>query len=201
MRLVRPLFPAGPVFPEALFRLKSSEKTVCLTFDDGPDPGSTPELLDILDIMNIKALFFCTGKNAEEFPELVHEIKSRGHIIGNHGYYHLDGWKTSVNKYCENVERASQFTSNNLFRPPYGRLRIRQYRCLKKSFKIVLWDIMSYDFDQDFGAGQSLELLNNKLRPGSIIVLHDTPASSCTTFLKDFIENSFSKGYRFCFPV
>ncbi|MCX6333071.1 MAG: polysaccharide deacetylase family protein [Bacteroidia bacterium] len=201
MRLFRPFFPARWLFQEALFRMRSPEKTACLTFDDGPHPASTPELLDVLDTMNVKALFFCSGSQAEKYPELINEIKQKGHLIGNHGYSHLNGWKTSDKLYCEDIDIASQFTSDNLFRPPYGRLSISQYNHLKKIFKIVFWDIMSYDFDQGFGADRSLHLLNRKIRPGTIIVLHDTPDSTCKVFLKDFIERSVSKGYRFSLAI
>lgn len=199
--LLRPLFPAVWLFTEAIFRIISSEKTVCLTFDDGPDPESTPELLDILDTMNVKAIFFCSGTASEKYPELVSEIKRRGHIVGNHGYNHLNGWRTSVKEYCENTESASKYTSDSIFRPPYGRIRINQYRRLKKSFRIVFWDIMSYDYDIRFGAKRSLGLLNKKLRSGSIIVLHDTPTSTCKYFLKEFIETTAGKGYQFCISV
>ena len=201
VHFLRPLFPAEWFFPEALFRIGNSERTVCLTFDDGPDPESTPGLLDILDTRNVKAVFFCSGTASEKYPELVGEIKRKGHIVGNHGYEHLNGWRTSVRGYCENAERASKFTSDSIFRPPYGRIRINQYKCLKKSFRIVFWDIMSYDYDIRFGAERSLGLLNRKLRPGSIIVLHDTPASTCKYFLKEFIETTAGKGYQFCISV
>jgi len=197
MRFFRPFFPAGWLFPEALFRIISQEKTVYLTFDDGPDPVSTPGLLDILDSVNVKAVFFCRGEAAEKYPELTDQIKQRGHILGNHGYYHLNGWKTSSVEYFDNAAKASPFTSSVLFRPPYGQLRISQYSHLKKTFKIVFWDIMCYDFDPDFGAVRSLHLLKQKLRPGSIIVLHDSPISTCRAFLKNFLEDAISKEYAF----
>jgi len=197
MRFFRPFFTAGRLFPEALFRIKSPEKTAYLTFVDGPDPESTPELLDILDSANVKAVFFCSGEAVEKYPELADQIKLRGHIIGNHGYYHLNGWKTSLYEYCNNAERASRTTSSSFFRPPYGRLRISQYNHLKKTFKIVFWDIMCYDFDISYGADRSLLLLKKKLRPGSIIVLHDTLKSTCRTFLNNFLEDAMAKGYKF----
>jgi peptidoglycan/xylan/chitin deacetylase (PgdA/CDA1 family) len=201
MRLYRPFFPARWLFPEAVFRITSSEKEVFLTFDDGPHPDSTPELLDILDTMNVRALFFCSGNAAEKSPELVGEIKRRGHIVGNHGYKHLNGWRTAVKEYCENANRASRYTSDSIFRPPYGRIRISQYRQLKKTFRIVFWDIMSYDYDVSFGAERSLDLLKRKLRPGSVIVLHDIPTSTSRTFLKEFIDTSERQGYKFCISV
>jgi peptidoglycan-N-acetylglucosamine deacetylase len=198
MRLFRPFVAARWLFPEAFFRIKSPGKTACLTFDDGPHPGSTLQLLGILDSENVRAVFFCNGEAAEKYPELIDEIRKRGHVVGNHGYYHLCGWKTSTKRYCDNTGKASEFTSSTLFRPPYGRIRLNQYRRLKKQFRIFFWDIMSFDFDIGFGADRSLQVLNKKLRPGSIIVLHDTPDSTCRTFLQGFIKIAISKGYRFC---
>jgi len=197
MRLYRPSAIIRWLYPEALFRVKTTEKILYLTFDDGPHPGSTPFLLDILDRYNIKSVFFCSGKAAEEYPEFIKKIRSKGHIIGNHGYSHLDGWKTSTKKYCEDVLIAAGLTSDNLFRPPYGRLSIRQYYILRKSFKIVLWDIMPYDFDTGFGMEKSLGTLTRMIRPGSVIVLHDTPVSSSTKFLGEFLDLAISKNYRF----
>ena len=197
MRLFRLCFFQRILYPNAIFRIKTSEKILFLTFDDGPDPESTPEVLDILNNYNVRAIFFCNGEAAEKYPDLVEKIKETGHLIGNHGYNHLNGWKTSIDKYCDDINRASQFTSGNLFRPPYGRLTINQYRMLRKSFRIILWDIMCYDFDWSFGAERSLHILNNKLRSGSIIVLHDTSSSTCNAFLNEFIEMSISEGYRF----
>jgi peptidoglycan/xylan/chitin deacetylase (PgdA/CDA1 family) len=197
MRLFRPCFFTGWLYPGALFRLKRSERSLCLTFDDGPDPGSTPELLDMLNNYNIKALFFCDGRAAEKYPELLRKIIINGHIIGNHGYSHLKGWTTSTDKYCDDINHASEFTSDNLFRPPYGRIRLNQFRRLRRQFRIVFWDLMPYDFDIRFGAEKSLSVLNRKVRPGSIIVLHDTPRSTMKYFLKDFIEISIRKGYKY----
>ncbi len=126
MRLFRPGFLAGWLYPEAVFRIKTTEKRLFLTFDDGPDPVSTPQLLDILKKHNIRALFFCKGKAAEKYPGLVGQIRKSGHIIGNHGYEHLDGWRTDSVKYIDDVTRASYFTSDKIFRPPFGRLSNKQ---------------------------------------------------------------------------
>jgi peptidoglycan/xylan/chitin deacetylase (PgdA/CDA1 family) len=201
MRLFRPWFFHRFLYPDAVFRIKTSEKILFLTFDDGPDPESTPEVLHILNNYKVRAIFFCNGEAAEKYPHLVEKIKDTGHLIGNHGYDHLNGWKTSIDKYCNNINRASPFTSGNLFRPPYGRLTINQYKRLRKSFRIIFWDIMCYDFDRSFDAERSLHILNRKLRNGSIIVLHDTTSSTCSTFLNDFIEMSISDGYRFAVTV
>ncbi len=196
MRLFRPVFLAGWFYPEAIFRVKTSSKVLYLTFDDGPDPISTPRLLSILKMHDIKALFFCDGRSAEKFPDLIIQIRKEGHLIGNHGYSHLDGWHTDPDKYISDVTRASEFTSDRIFRPPYGRLSTKQQRLLK-SYKIVFWDIMAFDFDVTFGSTKSLNVLKKRKRPGSIIVLHDKESSCANVIIDEFISSSISSGYRF----
>ncbi len=197
MRFFKPCFVAGWIYPNALFRIKTSEKLLFLTFDDGPDPESTPKLLDILKKYTIAAIFFCNGKTAEKYPEIIEQIKSQGHLIGNHGYNHLNGWRTSTEKYFSDVEYAAGFTSSDLFRPPYGRLSLGQYRRMREKYRIMFWDIMPYDFDISFGVSNSLVILRKKIRPGSIIVFHDTPESNMLKFIEEFILFSKSQGYRF----
>jgi peptidoglycan-N-acetylglucosamine deacetylase len=197
MRLFRPCFIAGWIYPDALFRIKTDEKLLYLTFDDGPDPDSTPQLLDILDEHSVKVLFFCDGRAAEKYPDLVNLIISRGHIIGNHGYSHPDGYRTSTEKYLEDVLKAAGVTSSVFFRPPFGRMGIKQYRRLKKQYRIIFWDIMPYDFAESFGSNRSLLILKKRIRPGSIIVLHDTPNSSAHEFIEEFISFARVEGYRF----
>ena len=200
MRLFRPCFIAGWLYPEAIFRIRTEEKLLYLTFDDGPHPESTTVLLDILAEKNIRALFFCDGRSAENFPELIDLIKSGGHLIGNHGYMHMDGWKTRQENYEADVSKAESFVNSRLFRPPYGRMTIRQYRSLKGKFKIVLWDIMPYDFDKNFGSERSLRVLEEKIRPGSIIVLHDNATSTAVKILPGFIDFATGNGYKFEMP-
>jgi peptidoglycan/xylan/chitin deacetylase (PgdA/CDA1 family) len=197
MRLFRPGFIARYLYPEAIFRIKTTEKLLCLTFDDGPNPDSSPQLLDLLDRHNIKAVFYCDGRAAEKYPSLINQITSKGHIMGNHGYNHLNGWNTSTEKYFADIEKAAVSTSGSLFRPPYGRLRLGQYMKLKKRYKIVFWDIMPYDFDASFGSENSLKILKNKIRPGSVIVLHDNPNSAAIKILKEFLAFAADEGYRF----
>jgi peptidoglycan-N-acetylglucosamine deacetylase len=200
MRLFRPCFFAGWIYPDAIFRITTIEKLLYLTFDDGPHPDTTHQLLDILDKHNIKALFFCDGRAAEKYPGLINQIKIRGHIIGNHGYNHLNGWTTCLKRYISDVSDAEPYTSSSLFRPPYGHLRFDQYRKLKEKYKIVFWDIMPYDFDKSFGSRNSLRVLKKKIRRGSAIVLHDTKNSTVQDFLDEFINYSMSAGYRFVLP-
>ena len=200
MRLFRPCFFSGWLYPEAFFRIKTTEKVLSLTFDDGPDPVSTPELIGILKNYDVKAIFFCNGRAAEKHPDLIDLIKLNGHLIGNHGYNHLNGWRTSVTKYVADTEYGSRFTSSDLFRPPYGRLKPGQYRKLKRTYKIFFWDIMHYDFDKSMGAAKSFDVLLLKIRPGSVIVLHDQPFSTLIPLLPRFIETTILRGYRFVLP-
>lgn len=203
MRLFRPCFAARYLYPEAVFRIKTAEKVLCLTFDDGPDPVSTPLILKVLGEYGIKAIFFCNGRRAETYPDLADQIKSEGHVIGNHGHSHLNGWRTSTRDYMEDVTKAASFTSGRLFRPPFGRLTFRQFHELNKNFLIWFWDLMPYDFDVSFGEKQILRILKEKIRPGSVIVLHDTPYSAAAGILPEFIDHAKGKGYRFIihFPV
>lgn len=202
LRFFRPPFPARLFYPDALFRIDTPEKVVYLTFDDGPTANSTERILEILSRYHIRALFFCTGRSAQENPGLLDQIRSSGHAIGNHGYLHLDGFKCSVKEYVRNAETSLLVTYTTLFRPPYGRMRLLQYRELKRRFKIYLWDLMVYDFDGEFGSGRSLKILKNLVRPGSVIVFHDHSTSTVHEFLEEFILFCFENDYRFGFlPV
>ncbi len=200
MRLFRPFLFTGWLYPGAVTRIRTNDKLLWLTFDDGPNPESTPQLLDVLKKNKIKAVFFCNGREAERFPHLVRTIIQNGHIIGNHGYDHRDGWAVKLKDYIADVERASQFTSNILFRPPYGHMTLSQHRRLKKMYKIILWDIMPYDFDGSLRPEDSLKILFNKIRKGSVIVLHDSPTSSVSLFFDEFISGSLEKGFKFGLP-
>ncbi|OQB63050.1 MAG: Peptidoglycan-N-acetylglucosamine deacetylase [Bacteroidetes bacterium ADurb.Bin145] len=201
MRFFRPLLLAKLFYPDAVFRIRTSEKILYLTFDDGPDPGSTPLILEILEQKNAKAVFFCNGKAAEAYPALVGTIRKQGHMVGNHCYDHLNGWRTSNDRYCNEVDRASVFTSDRIFRPPYGRMKQQQYRLLRRKYKIFMWDLMSYDYDRNFGAQRTLNAVKSKMRPGSVIVFHDKPSSSSFLMLRDFLEFSAARGYRFDIPA
>jgi peptidoglycan-N-acetylglucosamine deacetylase len=196
MRLFRPGFVGGCLYPDSIFRIKTAEKLLFLSFDDGPDPTSTPLLLDILDKHNVRAQFFCTGRKAEMHPVLINQILNSGHQIGNHGYDHLDGWKTDSVTYFNDITRASGLTSDRILRPPYGRITYNQKKLLK-SYKLIFWDLMAYDFDTTFAGESCLKVLINKIRPGSIIVLHDTPSSCANLILDEFLSFATSEGYRF----
>jgi len=197
MRFFRPFPLTGIIFPSVVSRIKIPGNAVCLTFDDGPSRASTPAILEILDKFNIKAVFFCSGESARQNPGLMNRIRDAGHLTGNHGYRHLDGWKTPAAEYIENVKAARELTSDKYFRPPYGHITFGQYWEIRKMYRIVMWELMVYDFDPRFAPEESLRILNRRLRPGSVIVLHDSPQSTCTEWLESFISDSLARGFRF----
>lgn len=190
-------FPAGVIYPEAVYRINGMGRRLYLTFDDGPDPLSTPQILDILQKYDVHATFFCTGSKVLASPGLFARMASVGHTIGNHGFSHLNGLKTPVRAYCSDILRGRDITCSNLFRPPYGRLRLRQYRILERSMQIVFWDLMPYDFDWKLTPDASYGILAQRIRPGSVIVLHDTATSSAVVYLDRFINEALRDGYSF----
>jgi peptidoglycan/xylan/chitin deacetylase (PgdA/CDA1 family) len=201
MRFFRTFFFLKYFYPDAIFRVDTKEKILYLTFDDGPNPGSTENLIGILDKFGIKGIFFCSGKGAEKHPELVSRLSACGHLIGNHGYNHLDGWKTPTKVYSDDVEKASKFIHSRLFRPPYGHLKLSQYKLLMKEYLIFFWDLMPYDFDKSLSREESLTVLKRMIRPGSVIVFHDTPTAVSADLLNEFISHALNTGYRFDLPV
>lgn len=162
------------VFSAIEWKVPSLEQELYLTFDDGPTPEVTAWVLNLLKSYNAKATFFCLGKNIEQEKALFERILAEGHSIGNHSYQHLKGRTCSNKKYFEDIEHARKIIPSKLFRPPYGSLRFSQYLHLKKKYKIVMWDLLSYDFDIDLNIEESIRHLKNKAKKGSIIVFHDS---------------------------
>lgn len=172
------------MYPDFLWRFSSSKKEIYLTFDDGPTSEVTKFVLDQLKQFNAKATFFCIGKNIENHPDLFEFIVSEGHSIGNHTHNHLKGWRTLRKVYVENVIQAEKVIqrfnlSNNkalkLFRPPYGKIRKMQTKDLQKEgFKIVMWDVLSADWDPNVSKERCLRNVTENTSSGSIIVFHDS---------------------------
>jgi len=148
--------------------------SVFLTFDDGPHPQVTPYVLDLLKQYDCKATFFCVGENIEKYPETFEQILKEGHLVGNHGYQHLNGWKTSLKAYITDVFKAQKLYPFKLFRPPYGKIGLRQYFKLKKFYKIVFWSALSYDFNPNLNIELGLKKLKKRTKPKCIIVFHDS---------------------------
>jgi len=162
------------LFPNFTWRVPTDEKVIHLTFDDGPIPEVTPWVLDILAQHNAKATFFCVGDNVRKHPDVLEMVKKAGHAIGNHTYNHLNGWLTDNVQYFLNVRRCAHEIRSSLFRPPYGRMKPRQGEFLQRHYRIVMWDVLSGDFDPEISAEQCLDNVLSNAKKGSIIVFHDS---------------------------
>ncbi len=162
------------LFPRFLWREETDEKKIYLTFDDGPVPEVTPWVLDQLKQHNAHATFFCVGENVMKYPDLFRQIKEQGHGVGNHTHNHLSGWATDYTAYIQNVEICSQLVNSTLFRPPYGRLRRRQAQELMRHYRIVMWDVLSGDFDPELDPVRCYSNVVDHAGEGSIVVFHDS---------------------------
>lgn len=208
------------LFFNQIWSIPNTQNKIYLTFDDGPTPEITPWVLDILKQENIKATFFCIGKNIKENPEIFQRIIKEGHSFGNHTFNHILGWKQSTKKYLENVtlceEILQQVQDNNkvintkncelktenckLFRPPYGKIKPSQSKVLRKlGYKIFMWDILTADFDQQISTQKCLENATKKVKTGSIIVFHDSEKASKNLqyTLPKAIAHYKEKGFNF----
>jgi peptidoglycan/xylan/chitin deacetylase (PgdA/CDA1 family) len=163
-----------PLSKDLLWHVSTSEQTVYFTFDDGPTPGVTESALELLKHYDAQATFFCLGKNVEAHPTLFHRIMQEGHAVANHTYDHPDGWKTNQVAYLRNVIMAQKTIRSNLFRPPYGRITPAQVSALKSRYRIVMWDVLSADFDAANTPQQCFENVVKNVTPGSIVVFHDS---------------------------
>lgn len=159
------------------WKIPVQENEIFLTFDDGPHPTITPFVLDHLRKYNAKATFFCIGKNVQQYHEVFRQIVDGGHRIGNHTHNHLNGWKTSDAAYFEDIILAKKHIDSNLFRPPYGRISRFQIQQLQPLFKIIMWDVLSGDFDVNQTPENCLHNVVSNTRPGSVIVFHDSEKS------------------------
>jgi len=151
------------------------QPTVYLTFDDGPHPTATPFVLDQLAHYQAQGTFFCIGKNVVEYPQVYERILQEGHTVGNHTHNHLKGFKTKTKEYVENTVQAARFIDSKLFRPPYGRIRSMQAAQLHElGYRIMMWTLLSGDFDIDLDPKRCLENVVFHLKPGDIVVFHDS---------------------------
>ncbi|MEA2107102.1 MAG: polysaccharide deacetylase family protein [Bacteroidota bacterium] len=164
---------AARIFCELIWYFPQRENEIFLTFDDGPTPEFTPWALSVLKEYNARATFFCLGKKVEQNPGLFQQIKDEGHAVGNHSYSHLSGWKTKNQTYYKDVYKASEFIYSKLFRPPYGEIKLKQIKQLKGKYRIVMWDVLSYDYDPQITPQKCLRNVLKKATSGSIVVFHD----------------------------
>lgn len=163
------------LFPEAVWRIKRKKrKVIYLTFDDGPIPEVTPWVLDVLDYYNIKATFFSVGDNVRRHPELLEDIKKRGHSWGNHTMNHLQGFKVASRNYLRNIKEADNLIDSNLYRPPHGIMRWSQAKVIKDHFNIIMYDLVTRDYSKKLNGEQVLNNVKKFARNGSIVVFHDS---------------------------
>lgn len=202
-------------FSGAEWRLKSKEKTntIYLTFDDGPVPKATPFVLDVLKQYNIKATFFCVGDNIKKNPDIYRRILQEGHRTANHTYNHLKGWAQADDYYFANImaceammekleedlDIPAEWKSERLFRPPYGKMKTAQCEYLKTIYRVVMWDVITGDFDKLRGAEKCFQTAVKDSRDGSIVIFHDSlkALENLDYALPKYIESCLRKGYQF----
>ncbi|HET9055822.1 MAG TPA: polysaccharide deacetylase family protein [Chitinophagaceae bacterium] len=189
------------IYPSSLtWNLPVKEKVLYLSFDDGPHATATPFVLDTLKRYNAKATFFCIGKNVIKNKEIYNRIIDEGHKVGNHTFNHLNGWKTNDQEYIHDVIEAAKYIDSKLFRPPYGRINRFKITLLKKAgFKIIMWDVLSGDFDKDVTKEKCVENVIFHAKPGSIIVFHDSEKAmeNMSYTLPVILEKLSSMGFMF----
>ncbi len=187
------------LFPNFTWKIPTHEKVLYLTFDDGPIPEVTPWVLEQLHAFRAKATFFCVGDNVNRHQDVFQKVLAAGHSIGNHTFNHLSGWASDNIPYFHNVRRCARLMDSNLFRPPYGRLKPKQTQFLQRHYRIVMWDVLSGDFDARITQEQCLENVLTNAGKGSIVVFHDSlKAREKLQYVLPKVLSHFSeKGYRF----
>ena len=213
------------IYPQLIWRMPNQEKIIYLSFDDGPHATATPFVLDTLAQYNAKASFFCIGKNVLEHPKIYERILQEGHSVGNHTQHHANGWKVSKDAYFSEIDEAGKLIHSNLFRPPYGRIKRSQIKQLiqssnsllsnaqsfdahssnvhpskiQQAYKIIMWSVLSGDFDTQLSAVACTNNVLNNTGPGSIVVFHDSTKAwdRMSVALPKVLEHFSAKGYRF----
>lgn len=194
------------LYPNLVWRIPTERKELYLTFDDGPVPGPTDFVLETLAKHSIKATFFCIGDNVHKYPDVFKCILDQGHTIGNHTFNHLKGWRTPLEKYIENVRQCEselrvsglEFRASKLFRPPYGRITRSQINALS-DYKIVMWDVLTNDYDKLKSPEACFKNSIRVTRPGSIIVFHDSIKAerNMSYTLPRYIDHFLNQGFSF----
>jgi len=188
------------LFSSYRWRFSSVPKEIYLTFDDGPTLEVTNFVLEELKKHQAKATFFCIGKNVKKHQNIYHKIQEEGHSVGNHTFNHLNGLLTKNTRYIENIQQASAYIVSKLFRPPYGRLKSSQARLLQQEgYKIIMWDVLSGDFDRSISPEKCLENVLKNTTNGSIIVMHDSEKAKDKIYfaLPRILDHFGQKGYLF----
>lgn len=187
------------LFPNFTWCIPTQEKVIYLTFDDGPIPEVTPLVLDQLKAYDARATFFCVGDNVRKHRDVFEQVRKQGHSIGNHTFNHLNGWASDNIPYFHNVRHCASLVNSVLFRPPYGKLRPKQAQFLQRHYRIVMWDVLSGDFDVHITKEQCLDNVIKNTQRGSIVVFHDSlkAKDKLEYVLPKVLEHFSAKGYRF----
>ena len=187
------------LFPNFTWRVPVEEPTLFLTFDDGPIPAVTPWVLEQLERYDAQATFFCVGDNIRKYPDVFNTVIDKGHAVGSHTFNHLNGWTTENLPYFHNVRRCANLTHSELFRPPYGRMKPKQAQFLQRHYQIVMWDVLSGDFDPALSPEQCLANVVTNAEPGSIVVFHDSlkAEENLRYALPRVLAHFAERGYRF----
>lgn len=188
------------LFPEAIWRIKiPRRKVVYLTFDDGPVPEVTPQVLDMLDRLQVPATFFMVGDNVRRHPELLEEVRRRGHTVGNHTMHHMQGLHSSWRAYARDIAEAEELIGTTLFRPPHGIMKRRQLRLVNARYNVIMYDVVSRDYSRRLTADDVVHNVQRYVRNGSIIVFHDSikAAPRMLEALPRIVEWLRSEGYTF----
>jgi peptidoglycan/xylan/chitin deacetylase (PgdA/CDA1 family) len=187
------------LYKTAIWRKETTEKKIYLTFDDGPIPQVTPWVLDILTKYGIKATFFCVGDNVRKYPEIFERIKAEGHRVGNHTFNHIAGFQWDNDTYIENIEEADKLIQSDLFRPPHGHITKSQFRKLKEKYQIVMWDVITRDYNYNLKPERVFDIVKKYARNGSLIVFHDSikAEKNMRYAMPKAIEYLLSNGYTF----
>lgn len=197
---VKPPFLLKHVFSNLVWNFPVTEKILYLTFDDGPTPEISDWTLDILKSYNAKATFFCVGENVNACPDIYDRIINDGHAIGNHTYNHIKGWKSTTQEYLDNIDKAATVIDSKLFRPPYGQILPKQSSAISKlDYKIIMWNILSQDWDSSISKEKCARNVINNASKGDIVVFHDSKkASHNMKYALPLVLEHFSKnGYVF----
>lgn len=190
---------AKKIFPKLTWQQDTKDKIIYLTFDDGPCPEVTDWVLNCLDSFKVKATFFCLGKNAVLYPELFEKLLRADHSIGNHTYNHLNAWNTSIENYLYDIDCCERVFHSKIFRPPYGKLKPGMRTKILKNYRIVMWDVMSYDFDENLSADVCLKNVVDNVQNGSIVVFHDSVKAFARlkVILPLILKQLIKEGYSF----
>lgn len=187
------------IYPDFIWRIPKKEKTIYLTFDDGPIPEVTPWVLEQLEKYDAKATFFCVGENITKHPGVFNQILKLGHSVGNHTYNHLNGWKTPQEEYLANFEDFERQQTTTLFRPPYGRIKKKQAREILKTHKIIMWSVLTKDYSSSVSEEKCLKNAIKNTSNGSIVLFHDSLKAKRNLYyaLPRFLEHFSKQGYKF----